>query len=72
MVRSNDLGRVNKGKGYRAINWLDYSAAIWDVDGIHSGLGCSRLQKPHFLAIRLILVVKRAAQYVAYGGLRFR
>ena len=39
MVQSNDPGRVNRGKGYRAVNWLDYSAAIWDVDGIHSGLG---------------------------------
>ena len=71
MVRSNDTGRVNKGKGYRAVNWLDSSTAIWDVDGIHPGSGCGRSQQPHFLALRLILVVNRAAQYVVYGGPRF-
>ena len=71
-MRSNDPGRVNKGKGYRVVNWLDCSAAILDMDGIHSGLGCGRSQQPPILAFRLILVVNWVAQYVAYGGSRFK
>ena len=42
MVRCNDPGRVNRGKGYRVVNRLDFSTAIWDVDGIHPGSGCGR------------------------------
>ena len=72
MVRSNDLGRVNKGKGYRAVNWLDLYAAIWDVDGIYPGSGCGCSQQPPLLALRLILVVDRAAQYVIYGRPSFK
>ena len=71
-MRSNDPGRVNRGKGYRAVNWLDYSVAIWDVNGVHLGLGYNCSQQPPLLALRLILVVNRAAQYVVYGGSRFR
>ena len=54
------------------VNWLDCFVAIWDVDGIHQGLGCGRLQQPSLLVLRLILVVNWAALYVIYGGLRFR
>ena len=72
MVRSNDPGRVNRGKQYRAVNWLDCSAAIWDVDNIHPSSGCGCSQQPPLLALRLILVVNRAVQYVVYGGPRFR
>ena len=61
MVRCNDPGRVNRGKGYRVVNRLDFSTAIWDVDGIHPGSGCGRLQQPPLLALKLILVVNRAA-----------
>ena len=71
-MRSNDPGLVNRGKGYRVVNWLDRSAAIWDVDGIHLGSSCGRLQQPPLLALKLILVVNRAVQYVVYGGSRFR
>ena len=38
----------------------------------YSGLGYGRSQQPHLLALRLILVFNQAAQYVVYGGLRFR
>ena len=72
MVQCNDPGRVNKGKGYRAVNRLDCSTAIWDVDGIHPGLGCGRSQQPPLLALRLILVFNRAARYIVYGGPRFK
>ena len=72
MVRSNDPGRVNRGKGYRVANWLDCFTSIWDMDGVHPdpGYGCS--QQHPLLALRLILVVNRATQYVVYGGPRFR
>ena len=40
MVQSNDLGPVNRGKGYRAVNWLDGSTAVWDVDGVSPGPDC--------------------------------
>ena len=72
MVCSNDLGRVNRGKGYRVVNWLDCSAAIWDVDCIHLSSGCGRSQQPPLLALRPICVDSRAAHYVVYGGPRFR
>ena len=49
MVRSNDPGRVNRGKGYRVVNWLDCFDAIWDVDDIHSGSGCGCSQQPPLL-----------------------
>ena len=61
MVQSNDPGRVNREKGYRVVNWLDYSIAIWDVNGIHLSSGCGRSQQPPLLELRLILVVNRAA-----------
>ena len=72
MVQSNDPGRGNRGKGYRAINSLNCSAAILDVDGVHPGSGCGRSQQPPLLALRLILIINRVAQYVVYGGPRFR
>ena len=72
MVRCKDPGRVNRGKGYGAVNWLDYSVAIRDVDGIYSGSGVGRSQQPPLMMLGLILVVDRAAQYVIYGGPRFR
>ena len=72
MVRCNDSGRVNRGKGYGAVNWLDYSATIRDMDGIYPGSGVGRSQQPPLMMLGLILVVDRAAQYVIYGGPRFR
>ena len=72
MVLSNNPGRVKKGKGYRAVNWMDCSAAIRDVDGIYPGSSYGRSQQPLLLALRLILVVDRAADYVIYGRPRFK
>ena len=72
MVRSNDPRRVNMGKGYKAVNWLDCSTAIWDVDGVQQGSSCGRSQQPPLLALRLILIVNWATSYVVYGGSRFR
>ena len=72
VVRSNDPGQVNRGKGYRVVNWLDYLAVVWDMDGVYTGPDCGCTQQPLLLAVRLILIDSRAAQYVVYGGLRFR
>ena len=71
-MQSNDPGQVNKGKGYRVVNWPDCSAAIYDFDGVHLGSGYGRSQQPPLLVLRLILIINRAAQYVVYGGPRFR
>ena len=72
MVWCNDPRWVNRGKGYRAVNWLDCSVAIWDVDGIHPSSGYGHSQQSLLLAFRLILVINRATQYVVYSGPRFR
>ena len=40
MVRSNDLGRVYRGEGYRVVDRLDCSVAVWDVDGVYPGQDC--------------------------------
>ena len=72
MVRSNDLGQVYRGKEYKAVDRLDCSDAIWDFYGVYLGPDCGRTQQPLLLALRLILIVNRAAQYVVYGGPRFR
>ena len=61
MVQSNNRGRVNRATGYRVVNWLDCSVAIWDVNGVHLGSGCDRSQQPPLLTLRLILIVNRAA-----------
>ena len=72
MVWSNDPGQVNKGKGYKVVNWLDWPAAIWDVDGAYPGLDCGYTQQPLLLVLRLILIFNRAAKYVVYSGPRFK
>ena len=67
VVRSNDPGRV-----YRAIDRLDCSIAVWDVDGVYPSSDCCCTQQPLLLAFRLILIISRVVQYVVYGGLWFR
>ena len=43
MVWGYELGRVNRGKGYRSVDRLDCSAVVRDVDGVYPGLdyGCT-------------------------------
>ena len=69
---SNDPGRVYRGKGYRAVNRVDCSIAIWDVDGVYPGSNRGCTQQPLLLVLRLILIISWAAQYVVFGGPRFR
>ena len=72
VVGSNDPGRVNRRKGYRVVNWLDFPAVVWDVDVVYTGPDCGYKQQPLLLVLRLIPIVNRVTQYVVYGGLRFR
>ena len=72
MVWSNDSGQVNKGKGYKVVNWLDWPAAIWDVDGAYPGPDCGYTQQPLLLVLRLIRIFNRAAKYVVYSGPRLK
>ena len=37
VMRGNDPGRVDKGKGYRAANWLNCCDVLLDADGVHPG-----------------------------------
>ena len=71
-MRSNDPGRVYRGKGFRAVDQLDCSVAIWDVDGVYPSPDCGCTQQPLLLALRLILIVSRATHYVVYDGPRFK
>ena len=72
MVWSNDPGRVNRGKGYRVVDQLDCSTAIWGMDGVYPGSDGGCAQQPLLLALKLILIISRAAQCIVDGGSRFR
>ena len=72
MVWNNDPGRVNGGKGYGAVDRLDCSVVDWRVDRVYQGPDDGCAQHALLLALRLILIVSRAAQYMVDGGLRFR
>ena len=72
MVWNNDPGRVNEGKGYGAVDWLDRFAADWSVDHVYPGLDHGGAQHALLLALRLILIVNRATPYIVDGGLRLR
>ena len=71
MVWSNDPGQINKGKGYRTVDRLDYFADVWGMDGVYLGPYGACVQQPFLLALRLILIVNRTAQYVVDGEPRF-
>ena len=72
MVWSNDLGRVNGGKGYRVVDRLDCYAAVWGVDSVYPGQNGVCAQQPLLMALRLILIIGRAAKYIIDGGPRFK
>ena len=56
------------GKGYGAVDRLDYFAADWSVDCVYPGSDGGCAQHALLLALRLILIVNRAAQYIVDGG----
>ena len=37
VMRGNDLGRVDRGEGYRAVNRLNCCDVLLGVDGVHPG-----------------------------------
>ena len=68
MVWSDDPGRVNGRKGYRAVNQLYCSAVIWGTDGVNPGSNCGCSQQLFPLTLGLVLIINWAAQYVIDGG----
>ena len=49
VMRGNDPGRVNRGKGYRAINRLNCCDVLSGADGVHLGSDLGRLEHFFFL-----------------------
>ena len=72
MVWNNDPGRVNGGKGCGAVDRLNRSAFDWSVDRVYQGPDGGYAQHALLLALRLILIVSWAAQYIVDGGPRLR
>ena len=72
MVWDNDPKWVNGGKGYGAVDRLDYSATVWGVDRVYPGSDGGCAQQSLLLALRLVLIVSRATQYIVDGGSRFK
>ena len=72
MVWNNDPGRVNGGKGYGVVDRLDSYVVDWSVDHVYPGPDGGYTQHALLLAVRLVLIVSRAAQYIVDGGSRFR
>ena len=72
MVWNNDPGRVNRGKGYGVVDRLDHSIADSSMDRVYPGQDSDCLQHALLLALRLILIVSRATQYIVDGGPRLR
>ena len=60
VMRGNDKGRVNRGKGYLAVNWLSCSGVLPGADGVYPG--SDRGHSEHFspMLFRLILAIDRS------------
>ena len=67
VMRGNDPGRVNRGKGYKAVNWLNCCDVLSGADGVY--LGSDRGRWEHFssLLFGLILAIGRSPQYKVDG-----
>ena len=61
IVGHNDFVRVDRRKGYGTIHLLGFFMATFFVDSIYPSLNCGCSQELLLLALRLILVVRRAA-----------
>ena len=72
MMRINDPGRVNGGRGYGVIDRLDCFAVDWSMDCVYPSLDSGCAQHALLLVLRLKLIVSQAAQYIVDGGLRFK
>ena len=69
IVGHNNPIRVDRRKGYEAIYWFGFFMSAFSVDSIYPGLNCGSSQKLLLLALQLILVVRRAAQYIVMACL---
>ena len=68
IVGHNNLVRVDTRKRYVAIYLLWFFMFSLRMDSIYPGLNCCGSQELLQLVLRLILVVRQAAQYIAYDG----
>ena len=67
IVGHNNPDRVDRRKRYEAIYWLGFFMFAFRVDSIYPDLNYGGFQEPPLLVLRLILVVRWAAQYIVYG-----
>ena len=67
VMRGNDPGRVNRGKGCRAVNRLSCCDVLSGANGVY--LGSNRSCPEHFspLLFGLILAISRSPQYKVDG-----
>ena len=72
IMRGNDPGRVNRGKGYRAINRLSCSGVLLGGDGVYPGSNRSRPEHFSPILFGLILAIGRSPQYKVDGWLGAR
>ena len=72
VMRDNDPGRVNRGKGYRAFNQLSCSGVLPGANGVYPSP--DRSHPEHFspLLFGLILAIGRSPQYKVDGRTRAR
>ena len=72
VIRGNDPGRVNRGKGYRVVNRLSCSGVLPGADGVYpvSDRGHPKNFSP--LLFGLILVIVQFPQYKVDGWSRAR
>ena len=67
LMRGNDPSRVNRGKGYRAINRLNCCDVLLGANGVHPGSDRGRLEHFSPLLFGLILAIVRSPQYKVDG-----
>ena len=60
VMRGNDLGRVNRGKGYRAVNRLSCSGVFPGADGVYPGYDRGRSEHFSPMLFGLILAISRS------------
>ena len=63
----NNLIQVDRRKGYKTIYLLSSLMSAFLVDNIYLSFDCGGSQELLLFMLRLILVVRRAAQYLVYG-----
>ena len=71
IVGHNNPVRVDRRKGYGAIYWLDFFMFAFCVDSIYLGFNCGDFEELLLLELRLILVIRRATQYIVDCWSRF-